>query len=209
MLTSLAAAADGALEPVESEVGEKVPTDRAPRRPSRVHELLGSDEMAGVVVHVSDAGFRRAIAAGGMAALRLRTLLRLPDGDPTRGREVVARLGATRTTPLTLGRVEVASVGGAPPWRGRPLASAATTPIPGLSLWPSLRSLRRQAASVRSRRKLRSRPSCRSATRRTISVGPLSATHPLIRDRAPVPRPALQNAWFDVSIGEPLVPSGL
>jgi hypothetical protein len=101
---------DGALEPLETEAGEKLATDAAPRRPAGVRDLIGPEEMAGVVVHVPDAMFRRAVAAGGMAALRLRTLLKLPAGNARSGRDVLVRLGHARTTPLTLGRIEVASV---------------------------------------------------------------------------------------------------
>ena len=69
---------DGALEPADSDVGEKLVTDRAAHRPAIAHELVGAEEMAGMVVHVPEATFRRAAEPGGMAALRLRTLLALP-----------------------------------------------------------------------------------------------------------------------------------
>jgi hypothetical protein len=105
----LLAVPDGALEPGESEVGERVATERAARRPPKAHELVGPPEMAGMVVHVSEGAFRRAVALGGMAALRLRTLLRLPREDGDGGRELLVRLGNARGTPLTLGRVQVAS----------------------------------------------------------------------------------------------------
>jgi hypothetical protein len=106
----LLAVPDGALEPTESDVGEKLVADRAPHRPAIAHDLIGPEEMAGVVVHVPEAAFRRALEPGGMAALRLRTLLALPAGDAHVGRDVLVRLGHTRTTPLTLGRVNVAAV---------------------------------------------------------------------------------------------------
>jgi hypothetical protein len=44
-----------------------------------------------------------------MAVLRLRSLLVLPAEDARSGREVVARLGSARGTPLTLGTVQVDS----------------------------------------------------------------------------------------------------
>jgi len=110
---------DGALEPAGGEAGEKVVSERAARRPAKVYALLGSDEMAGMVVHVPEATFRRAVEPGGMAALRLRTLLRLPVGDARAGYEVLVRLGQTRTTPLTLGHVQVASIED-----GKPIARA-------------------------------------------------------------------------------------
>jgi hypothetical protein len=105
----LLAVPDGALEPLEADVGEKLTVDRAPRRPATAHALLGPEEMAGVVVHASEALLRRAFAPGGMAALRLRSLVRVPVTDAQNGQEVVVRLGHTQTTPLTLGRVQVAS----------------------------------------------------------------------------------------------------
>jgi hypothetical protein len=111
----LLAVADGALEPLDAEAGEKLSTERASHRPSGALELLGPSEMAGVVVHVGEASFRRALTPGGMAALRLRSLLRLPEGDAEQGREVLVRLGSSRSTPLTLGRVQVTSADKAPP----------------------------------------------------------------------------------------------
>jgi hypothetical protein len=109
----LLAVPDGALEPLATEVGERLVTERAPRRPSMVHELIGAEDMAGMVVRVPEATLRRALAPGGMAALRLRTLLAMPAGSAHSGRDVLVRLGHTRSTPLTLGRVQVASVEGA------------------------------------------------------------------------------------------------
>jgi len=111
----LLAVPDGALEPRDADAGEKLAIDRAPHRPDSVQALLGPDEMAGVVVHVPEAAFRGAVEPGGMAVLRLRTLLRSPPGDTTAGRDVLVRLGQARTTPLTLGYVQVASIEGAPP----------------------------------------------------------------------------------------------
>ena len=78
--------------------------------PRHARDLLGPSQMAGVIVHVPDATFRRAVARGGMAVLRLRSLLALPEGDARTGHEVVVRLGAWQGTPLTLGSVQVASI---------------------------------------------------------------------------------------------------
>jgi hypothetical protein len=110
----LLAVPDGALEPAESDVGEKLVTDRAAHRPAIAHDLVGAEEMAGMVVHVPEALFRHAVEPGGMAALRLRTLLALPPVDARNGRDVLVRLGHTRTTPLTLGRVNVAATSDGP-----------------------------------------------------------------------------------------------
>ncbi|MBX3186137.1 MAG: hypothetical protein KF819_03940 [Labilithrix sp.] len=105
----LVAVGDGALEPEEGDAGEALAIDRAPRRPPSAHPLLGRDTMAGVVVHVEREALSRALAPGSMAALRVRTVLDLPDEDPSGARGVVVRLGASRGTPLTLGRLTIAS----------------------------------------------------------------------------------------------------
>jgi hypothetical protein len=110
----LLAVPDGALEPRDADAGEKLVVDRVAHRSDGVQPLLGPDEMAGVVVHVPEGAFRRALEPGGMAVLRLRTLLRSPPGDASAGRDVLVRLGQARTTPLTLGYVQVASVDKAP-----------------------------------------------------------------------------------------------
>ncbi len=106
----LLAVPDGALEPTPSEPGQRVMFEHASHRPPTARELLGASQMAGVVVHVPEASFRRAVARGGMAVLRLRSLLALPDEDARTGHEVVVRLGAWQGTPLALGNVQVASI---------------------------------------------------------------------------------------------------
>jgi hypothetical protein len=105
---------DGALEPADAELGEALDVDRASKRPASAHVLLGRPQMAGAVVHVREAQFRRAIARSGMGALRLRSLLALPPEDAGGGREVVARLGMTGGTPLTLGRLQLVAKDGSP-----------------------------------------------------------------------------------------------
>jgi hypothetical protein len=106
----LLAVADGALEPNDSDPGERMTFDHESHRPPTARDLLGASQMAGVVVHVPDASFRHAVARGGMAVLRLRSLLALPDEDARTGREVVVRLGAWQGTPLTVGNVQVAQI---------------------------------------------------------------------------------------------------
>ncbi len=101
--------ADGALEADDAEAGEALAFDRVPRRPPTAHPLLGRDQMAGIVVHLRRDALAAAFAPGNMAALRIRTALELPELDPQGGRSVVVRLGASRGTPLTLGRIVVAS----------------------------------------------------------------------------------------------------
>lgn len=101
--------ADGALEPAEGEPGETVSFERAPRRPDTAYPLLGRDVMAGVVVHLRKESLAKAFAPGAMATLRLRTVLEVPEDDPSGGKSVLVRLGTSRGTPLTLGRVVVLS----------------------------------------------------------------------------------------------------
>jgi hypothetical protein len=101
----LLAVADGLLELDEGEGGEALVVDRAPHRPVSAHPLLGRDSMAGVVVHVKRESMVRALRPGNMAGLRVRTVLDLPDEDVNGAHGVVVRLGASRGTPLTLGRV--------------------------------------------------------------------------------------------------------
>lgn len=103
----LVAVGDGALEPDDAEIGEPLVVDRAPRRPASAHALIGKETMAGVVVHVKRDALETAFTPGNMAALRLRTALDLPEEDSAGARGVVVRLGASRGTPLTLGRVSL------------------------------------------------------------------------------------------------------
>jgi hypothetical protein len=110
----LVAVADGALEPEDAEAGEALVVERTPHRPSSAHPLLGKDSMAGVVVHVKREALAKALGPGNMAALRVRTALDLPEEDSVGARGVVVRLGASRGTPITLGRLTVAAKAGAP-----------------------------------------------------------------------------------------------
>jgi hypothetical protein len=107
----LVAVADGSLEPADDDAGEPCATERAPRRPATAHALLGRETMAGIVVHLKKDALERALAPGNMAALRIRTVLDLPEEDASGGRSVLVRLGASRGTPLTLGRIVVAPSG--------------------------------------------------------------------------------------------------
>lgn len=107
----LLAVPDGALDPEEGDAGEPVAFERAPRRPNTAHPLLGRPQMAGAVVHVKEASFKKATTAGGMAILRVRTLLDPPPEAADHGHELVVRLGASNGQPLTLGRVQVVGSG--------------------------------------------------------------------------------------------------
>jgi hypothetical protein len=110
----LVAVADGALEPDDDDAGEALVVDRVPHRPSSAHPLLGRDSMAGVVVHLKRESIAKALTPGNMAAVRVRTAVDLPEEDSGGARGVVVRLGASRGTPLTLGRLTLAAKAGAP-----------------------------------------------------------------------------------------------
>lgn len=108
---------DGVIAPEDDEAGEPAPLERAPRRPAWASPLLGRDTMAGVVAHLDASLLERAFAPGAMAALRLRTVLELPEEDASGGRALLVRLGASRGTPLTLGRVALVAPPDAAPSR--------------------------------------------------------------------------------------------
>lgn len=110
----LLAIADGALDSEDADVGEPLAVDRAPHRPASSHPLIGRDSMAGVVVHVKRESLAHAFAPGNMAQLRIRTALDVPEEDSTAAHGVVVRLGASRGTPLTLGRITLSAKSGAP-----------------------------------------------------------------------------------------------
>lgn len=101
--------ADGSLEAEEEDVGEPVVTERAARRPHSAYPLLGRDSMAGIVMHLKKEALARAFAPGKMASIRVRTVLDLPEPDVDGARSVVVRLGSSRGTPLTLGRISTAA----------------------------------------------------------------------------------------------------
>lgn len=111
----LLAVPEGALEPIETEVGEPIPIDRVARRPHGAQLLLGRPQMAGAVLHVREPSFRRATTPGNMAAIRIRALLALPPEDKQAGRELIVRLGIPGGLPLALGRLQLASLE-ARPW---------------------------------------------------------------------------------------------
>ena len=104
----LYALGETAQNPPGDAVGESVDIQLAPRRPAGAYLLLGSPLMAGFVVHVREAAFRRAVAGGGFARLRLRSLLEGPALDGSGSREVVLRLGIAGGPPITLGELQLA-----------------------------------------------------------------------------------------------------
>ena len=71
--------------------------------------------MAGVVVVLPADALTRAFARGNMASLRIRSLVDATEPDASGATSVLVRLGASRGTPLTLGRITAAAAPPAPP----------------------------------------------------------------------------------------------
>lgn len=99
----------GATAPDPSDAGEALTTDKAAHRPPRAHPLLGRSNMAGEVVHLREPAFRRAVAASGMLALRIREVLPPPEPDARGTREIAIRLGMEAGPALTLRHLDLAS----------------------------------------------------------------------------------------------------
>jgi hypothetical protein len=93
---------DGAGDPITVEAGV--------RRGPGVSLLLGKAQMAGARLRIKDAQLRRAFAPADHAELRIRMLLRPPAIDSSGAREIVARLGIHGGLPMTLGRIQIASL---------------------------------------------------------------------------------------------------
>jgi hypothetical protein len=110
----LAAVPVGSTEARADDAGDPVTVEPAVRHTPGSQLLLGRPTMAGVVVHVRDAQLRHAYALGDTVALRIRSLLAPPAADASGAHDVVLRLGAVAGQPLTLGKVQVASLEGKP-----------------------------------------------------------------------------------------------
>jgi hypothetical protein len=102
--------AAGGVDAHPEEAGDVVPLEQAPQRTAGAQLLLGKPQMAGVVAHVKESQLRRAFNAGDAAVLRLRSLLTAPAADASGARDVVVRLGVSGGLPMTLGRIQVASL---------------------------------------------------------------------------------------------------
>lgn len=107
--------ADGAIEAPDDDPGEPLAVDRVPRRPSNAYALIGRETMAGIVVNVPPEAMQRALAPGNMATLRIRAVVDATEPDASGASSVLVRLGTTRSTPLTLGRIVAMSVAPAKP----------------------------------------------------------------------------------------------
>jgi hypothetical protein len=144
----LYAAGEGGKDPAPDAPSEPIALERTPRRSGAEILLLGSPLMAGVVLRVTEASFRRALGPFGVARIRIRALHDLPEKDALSCREVVVRLGTRGAEPVALGRIEVASMETAP-WLTRaearlcgpdadpyPLALSVQPKVPRAAEWP-------------------------------------------------------------------------
>ncbi len=105
----LLSVAPNATAPDPSDTGEPIPTDKAAHRPQHAHPLLGRSARAGEVLHIREPAFRRAVAASGHLALRLRQVVVPPAADARNAHEIVVRLGMEGSTPLTIRHVELST----------------------------------------------------------------------------------------------------
>ena len=124
--------ASGGPDAHPEEAGDVVALEPAPHRTAGAALLLGKPQMAGVVAHVKEPQLRRAYSAGDAAILRLRSLIAAPAADAAGARDVVVRLGASDGQPLTLGRIQIASLE-AQPWITRAearLCGPEASPLP-------------------------------------------------------------------------------
>jgi hypothetical protein len=110
--------AEGESEARRDEAGDPVAVQAAPRPSPAIQLLLGRRQMAGVALRVKESQLRSAYASSDLAVLRVRTLLRPPAADDQGARELVVRLGVAAGLPMTLGRIQVASLEKAP-WLSR------------------------------------------------------------------------------------------
>lgn len=96
---------------------EALPYERAPRAMASDYTLLGHEQVAGVVIKITEAQFRKATERDGVATLHIRSALPKPGPEEGGVRSLVLRLGALKDQgPLTLLRIESTAA--------RPLQSA-------------------------------------------------------------------------------------
>jgi hypothetical protein len=92
------------------DAGEAVTAQPAARPSPAVQVVLGRRQMAGVALHVKESQLRNAYASSDLAVLRVRNLLHPPAAGDDGARDVVVRLGVSAGLPITLGRIQVASL---------------------------------------------------------------------------------------------------
>ncbi len=102
--SKLIAAADGELGADLRASGDTLAVELG-NRPAL--SLFGQRELVGANIRVPEPIFKRALAPGNMAVLRVREVVRLPPKDENGERLLLVRLGAANGVPLTLARIEV------------------------------------------------------------------------------------------------------
>jgi hypothetical protein len=105
----LLSVAPNATAPDPNDSGEPMPHEAVAHRPHSAHPLLGPSAMAGEVLHIREPAFRRATAASGHLAVRLRQVLAPPASDAQNAHEIVVRLGMESGTALTVRHVELST----------------------------------------------------------------------------------------------------
>jgi hypothetical protein len=97
------------------EAEERIATETSAERGPGIQPLLGSPQMAGLVLHIQEMQLRHAYAMTDRVVVRIRSLLHAPRADATGARDVVVRLGVATGLAMTLGRIQVVSLE-PPPW---------------------------------------------------------------------------------------------
>jgi hypothetical protein len=90
--------------------GDTVIAEPAPHPDAADQVLIGKPVMAGVELRVKESQLRHAYASNDLAILRVRSLLHPGATSDEGARDVVVRLGASEGLPMTLVRIEVASL---------------------------------------------------------------------------------------------------
>lgn len=92
------------------DAGDPVTVQSAARTSPAVQVVLGRRQMAGVALRVKESQLRSAYGSSDLAVVRVRTLIHPPAIDDDGARDVVVRLGVSGGLPITLGRIQVASL---------------------------------------------------------------------------------------------------
>jgi hypothetical protein len=100
----------GRTEARLDDIGDPVTVQSAARPSPSIQVVFGRRQMAGVALHVKESQLKGAYASSDLAVLRVRTLLHPPATDADGARGIVVRLGVSGGLPITLGRIQVASL---------------------------------------------------------------------------------------------------
>ncbi len=94
-----------------SAAGVELKRERVPRASPNAQLLLGQQHMAGFEILIGADAFRRATEGGAFAVIRLRSVLDAPKPAPDQSRELLVRLGISKSFPLTVERIDMTSNG--------------------------------------------------------------------------------------------------